>query len=205
METGSADSRAPYPPDEFDVLLARIRSGDDAASTELVSRYERAVIRAVRARLSNRMRRYLDSIDVVQSVHRSLLIGVRDQRYQFSHPAQLMALAMVLVQRKVARQWRKVKHYPAESLDQALSQKQQAEPRQPEHCVSIEANELLSQILARLGEVDRRLVLLKLDGHSSAEIGLKLGLDSAFIRMRWSRLRTNLRQWLERTGVTDPA
>lgn len=201
MQTSSADANSPDLPDDFDNLLARIRGGDESACAELFNRYERAVIRAVRARLSNRMRRFLDSIDVAQSVHRSLLIGVRDQRFQFSHPAQLMALAVVLVQRKVARQWRKVKHYPAESLNDSPNLRAENQQKQAEPSGILEADELLTQFLSRLDDLDRRLIQLKLDGNSSAEIATTLGLDSAFIRMRWSRLRSHLRG----SGLIDMA
>src|SRR5512145_318104 len=108
-----AESHAPEPDDEFVKLLARVRGGDESAAGELVQRYERAVLRAVRSRLSHHMRRAMDSMDVVQSVHQSLLIGLRSQRFDMSSPAQLIALAVVMVQRKIARHWRKIKQLPA--------------------------------------------------------------------------------------------
>ena len=94
-------------------LLARVRGGDDAAAAELVQRYERAVLRSVRSRLGKSMRSAMDSMDVMQSVHRSLLTGVKNERFQLATPQQLIGLAVVMVQRKVARHWRKLKQFPA--------------------------------------------------------------------------------------------
>src|SRR5262245_44508831 len=108
-----ATDPVPLPPDDdFADLLARVRGGDDAATAELVRRYERAVLRSVRSRLSQSMRGAMDSMDVMQSVYRSLLTGVKNERFQLTTPQQLIGLAVVLVQRKVARHWRKLKRFP---------------------------------------------------------------------------------------------
>jgi RNA polymerase sigma-70 factor (ECF subfamily) len=107
-----AESGAPQPDDDFVELLTRVRGGDETAAGELVLRYERAVLRAVRSRLGQNMRRAMDSMDVVQSVHQSLLMGLRSQRFEMSSPAQLIALAVVMVQRKIARHGARSSSYP---------------------------------------------------------------------------------------------
>ncbi len=92
--------------DEFQSLLEKVRNGEALAIETLVERYQRAILRVVRARLGKPMRTLLDSMDIVQSVHRSLLIGLRQDKYQFQSPHQLIALAALMVQRKVARHGR---------------------------------------------------------------------------------------------------
>ncbi len=190
-------SGLPKPNDEFLELLARVRSGDESAAAELVGRYERVVLRSVRSRLSPSMRGALDSMDVMQSVHRSLLTGLKNDRFQFDSPQQLIGLAVVMVQRKVARHWRKLKRFPSPGSG----------PSTPDSAAPLEtlpsdesspseiatANDLLERCLAQLGSFDRQLVMLKLGGHSSVESAEILGREPAFIRMRWSRLRQLLR------------
>jgi RNA polymerase sigma-70 factor (ECF subfamily) len=183
--------------DDFLALVRRVREGDTTAASELVGRYERAVLRAVRSRLGQNMRRAMDSMDVVQSVHQSLLVGLRSQRFDMSSPAQLIALAVLMVQRKIARHWRQIKQLPitgdtvtgsgGNPLDRVTSD----EPAPAEVAA---AGDLLDQLLLQLDELDRTLVRLKLDGHSSVEAATILGREPAFIRMRWSRLRQILRQ-----------
>lgn len=192
-----AESSALPPDDDFAALLARVRGGDETATGELVLRYERAVLRAVRSRLGQNMRRAMDSMDVVQSVHQSLLMGLRNRRFEMNSPAQLIALAVVMVQRKIARHWRKIKKLPTSGSDTVghthgtpLSGVSSDEPAPPELAV---ASDLLEQFLSQLDEFDRKLVRLKLDGHSSVEAAAILGREPAFIRMRWSRLRQLLR------------
>ncbi|MBM4004845.1 MAG: hypothetical protein FJ295_16420 [Planctomycetes bacterium] len=53
--------------------------------------------------------------------------------------------------------------------------------------------EYLTRILTGVDDFDRRLIQLKLDGHSTAETAEILARDPAFIRMRWARLRQRLR------------
>lgn len=179
-------------------LLARVRGGDDAAAAELVQRYERAVLRSVRSRLGKNLRSAMDSMDVMQSVHRSLLTGVKNERFQFASPQQLIGLAVMMVQRKVARHWRKLKHLPtaggtvtghgATAALESIASEESA----PADMVA--AGELLDQVLGQLGDFDQQLIRLKLDGHSSAETAAILEKEPAFIRMRWSRLRQLLRE-----------
>jgi RNA polymerase sigma factor (sigma-70 family) len=193
-----AESEAHKPDDDFAELLARVRGGDETAAGELVGRYERAVLRAVRSRLGQNMRRAIDSMDVVQSVHQSLLMGLRNQRFEMNSPAQLIALAVVMVQRKIARHWRKIKRLPAAGGDTIGHS--QGTPlngitsHEPAPAELAAAGDLLERFLSQLDEFDRKLVRLKLDGYSSVEAAAILGREPAFIRMRWSRLRQLLRK-----------
>src|SRR5207249_8933282 len=91
---------------EFTALLARSRGGDRDALTELVREYEAKVRVVAHVLLGPALRPYLDSIDLVQSVHRTLLLGLRQDKFDVSTPERLLALALTLVRRKVARQWR---------------------------------------------------------------------------------------------------
>ena len=56
--------------------------------------------------LSRDLRPYLDSLDLVQSVHKSLLLGLRSDKFDISNPEKLVALALTMVRRKAARHWR---------------------------------------------------------------------------------------------------
>jgi len=194
-----ASESSPSQPDgDFAALLDLVRQGDESAASELVQRYERAVLRCVRGRLGRDLRRAMDSMDVMQSVHRSLLIGLKNERYQLSSPQQLIGLAAVMVQRKIARHWRKIKHLPIAEIAASAADNTSAcvdiASADPAPSEVVLADDLLAQFLLKLDDFDRQLVHLKLEGHSSVHTGEILGHDPAFIRMRWSRLRKLLRE-----------
>lgn len=182
----------------FAELLAKVRTGDELAAAQLVHRYERAVLRFVRRRLGNSMRVALDSMDIMQSVHRSLLIGLRNDKFQFSNSQQLLALAVVMVQRKVARKWRTMKRLRvnriASETESDTAILNQIESDDPTVSRVASADEMLQSFLSRLNEFDQQLIRLKLAGNSSSDAARLLNSDSAFIRMRWSRLRRKLRE-----------
>src|SRR5262245_57435224 len=91
---------------EFAELLAKARSGDEAALTRLAERYEPKVRVVARVLLGPALRPYLDSVDLVQSVHRSVVVGLRVGKFDLSAPGDLIALAVAMLRRKVARHWR---------------------------------------------------------------------------------------------------
>src|SRR5205814_976905 len=89
--------------------LEKARQGDGAALDALSRQYEAEVRLVARVQLGPALRPYLDSVDLVQSVHRSLLIGLRNRSFDVSSPQHLVALALTMVRRKVARHWRRLK------------------------------------------------------------------------------------------------
>ena len=194
----STESNPAPPDDEFLALLARVRQSDESAASELVRRYERAVLRSVRSRLGRNMRGALDSADVLQSVHRSLLVGLKNERYQVASPQQLIGLAVVMVQRKVARQWRKLKRLPTTTFDDISggqdSPIDQIASDDPTPSQVASAAELLERFLSQLDELDQQLVRFKLNGLSSVEAAAILDREPAFVRVRWTRLRQKLRE-----------
>ncbi len=183
---------------DFAELLAQVRRGDESAANRLVQRYERAVLRSVRSRLGKSMRGALDSMDIMQSVHKSLLVGLRNEKYQFSTPQQLIGLAVTMVQSKIARHWRKIKKMPRNKLEANAAEQDSPVERlasqDPTASLVVSADELLQQFLAQLDELDQQLVRLKLAGNSSVDAAKFLNCKPAFIRMRWVRLRRRLRQ-----------
>jgi RNA polymerase sigma-70 factor (ECF subfamily) len=171
----------PDPPPLAD-LLSRATAGDSAALSELLRRYERRVRLAARLLLRQPLRPYLDSLDLVQSVHRALLPGLRGGRYALADEDQLVALAVTVLRNKVHRAARRAR--PAAPLAAA------AEPSARD---AAPADESRDRVLAALDGPDRRIVELRLEDRSTAEIAADLGLTPAVVRARLSRLRARLR------------
>src|SRR5438132_5374477 len=94
--------------DDFPALLARARQGDRGALTQLAQQYESKVRVVARVLLGPALRPYLDSVDLVQSVHKSLMLGLRRNQYDISNPDKLVALTLTMLRRKAARHWRRL-------------------------------------------------------------------------------------------------
>lgn len=181
------------------MLVAQARQGDQAAMARLVDQYAAEVRMVARARLGAPLRPYVDSVDLVQSVHRSVLMGLRNDRFDVSNPGQLLALALTIVRRKTARHWRRVKR------QQRLSGVGQRSGESPQLLALLSAPELdparaaaaedqAEQIYSKLEDTDRRLIQLRLEGYSTAEAARSMGLDPDVLRVRLSRLRKRLRE-----------
>jgi RNA polymerase sigma-70 factor (ECF subfamily) len=189
-------------PEEFAVLLARVRQGDQSAVAALVQQYEPEVRLVARVLLGSALRPYLDTVDLVQSVHRSLLIGLRQDKYALAGPENLVALALTLVRRKVARQWRRAQRQqrlsggPADPAQLAHLLASLGSP-QPDPAQAAQFNDAIQHLCNNLNETERQLLILRLQGYSTVEVAREMHVDADVLRVRLSRLRQRLRA----TGV----
>src|SRR5271168_2063640 len=88
-------------------LIQQVRAGDEAAATEVVRRYEHALLREIRLRLRDpRLRRALDSIDICQSVLASFFLRAASGQYQLETSSQLLRLLVAMARNKLASQAR---------------------------------------------------------------------------------------------------
>ncbi len=182
----------------FPGLVARARAGDTEALTTLVHTYESEVRIVARVLLGPALRPHLDSLDLVQSVHRSLMLGLRQDRFDISTPENLVALALTMVRRKAARKWRTARRQqrlshgpdPSEDLTRTLESLTSGEI-DPASAVAL--NDAIQQLCRNLTDADRRLMELRLSGYSTAEAARELGADPDVLRAHLSRLRQRLR------------
>jgi RNA polymerase sigma factor (sigma-70 family) len=185
--------------DDFASLLKRASDNDMAAQAQLCQHYEAKVRIVARVLLGPALRSHFDSIDLVQSVHRSLLLGLRDEKFDISSPEKLIALASTIVRRKVARKWRREKRQVSlgtnsqagESLAQTLSSLSSPDD---DPAKVAEYNDLLEKFCEKLSVTERRMLEMRLQGHTSAEVAHSLGLHAVALRVRWTRLRQRLNE-----------
>lgn len=186
----------------FEVLLAAARAGDAAAMELLALEYEPELRMVARLRLGPALRPYLDSVDLVQSVHRSLMMGLRDNRFNVATSQNLLALALTIVRRKAARHWRHLQRQRrlSDGGDSATSQQGTLEAllalksTQPGTQAEAVLRDQLSVWMSQLDPVEQQLVALRIEGHSTVEVANKLGLDPDVLRVKLSRLRKRLRE-----------
>lgn len=182
----------------FEQLLSRAKQGDEAAMAALVQQYEHEVRMVARVRLGALLRPHLDSVDLVQSVHKSLMLGLRRDQYDISSPEKLVALALTIVRRKVAKQWRKIRRQQRlesgnsnENLPQLLASLTSSDSDPAS--LAAQRSEI-EQIFAKLSESEQELIALRMDGYSTAEAARSMGQDPDVLRVKLSRLRKRLRE-----------
>jgi RNA polymerase sigma-70 factor (ECF subfamily) len=185
--------------DEFAALVARVRLGDEAALASVLQLYEREVRLAARVLLGRALRSHLDSADLVQSVHHTLMLGLRQNKFSLAGPQQLLALTLTMVRRKVARHWRRLRRQqrldPEVLETQAVADAPTSAGGPPgDPAAEAAYRDTLEHLCRNLDERDRRLVDLRLQGYSTAEAARHLGEDADVLRVRLSRLRRRLRE-----------
>jgi RNA polymerase sigma factor (sigma-70 family) len=182
----------------FAVLLSRARQGDAEAANELCRQYEPRLRVVARVLLGPALRPLLESMDLVQSVHRSLFVGIREEKFDISTPENLIALALTLVRRKVARQWRRVRRQQrpnsgGSSIDLLPTILAELTTSEADPAKLAQYHDQVEQLSRHLDATERQILALRVDGYTTAEIAQQLGLNHATLRVRLTRLRERLR------------
>jgi RNA polymerase sigma factor (sigma-70 family) len=189
------------PNTEFAELLEKARAGDEEALARVAEQYEPKIRVVARVLLGPALRPYLDSVDVVQSVHRSLLVGLRGGKFELSTPAGLVALAVTMLRRKVARQWRHLRKQQrlsrgdASGPEDGPADRLDARPGEAmDPAAEAAFRDAARKLYAQLTEVEQQMLDLRLQGYDTEEIAGRLGLNPIALRVRFSRLRKRLEE-----------
>jgi RNA polymerase sigma-70 factor (ECF subfamily) len=180
----------------FRELIGRVRQGDQPAAAELVRRYEPAIRRAVRFRLTDaRLRRTCDSMDVCQSVLMSFFVRAASGQYDLDTPEQLLKLLTTMARNKLLNQARQQQ---AARRDSRLVSGDVADrdlvSLTPGPSQQVEARELLQEVHRRLSPDELRLVELRNQGHDWASIAEQVGGNPAALRQKLHRALARLSQ-----------
>ncbi|HEV3202776.1 MAG TPA: sigma-70 family RNA polymerase sigma factor [Gemmataceae bacterium] len=179
---------------EFLALVERVRQGDQEALAQLIQQYEPELRLAAHFRLGSSLRRFMDSMDLVQSVHHSLMMGLRQQKFDVTTPEKLLALAGIILKRKIALHWKRLKFQ--QNLDAGSDETREvdkvlAEKEDPAKLAQV--RDQISFLCRTLNATERRLVELRLLGYSTAEVAREMGIAPDPLRVALARLRTRLR------------
>jgi RNA polymerase sigma-70 factor (ECF subfamily) len=174
----------------FDELIRRVRAGDQEAAAEVVRRYEPAIRRAVRFRLTDaRLGRVLDSMDVCQSVLASFFVRAAAGQYDLERPEQLLSLLAAMARKKLAFQARKERAQRRDNRRVAAAGADEelfvaGDPSPSRH---VAARELLEEIRRRLSPDERQLAELRAAGLEWAVIAAQVGGSPEALRKKLAR------------------
>jgi RNA polymerase sigma factor (sigma-70 family) len=175
-------------------LVERVRQGDQDALAQLIQQYEPELRLAAHFRLGSALRRFMDSMDLVQSVHHSLMIGLRQQKFAITTPEKLLALAGIILKRKIALHWKRLKHQ--QNLDAGSNETREVDKileEKEDPAKLAQVREQISILCQALNATERRLVELRLLGYSTADVAREMGIGPDSLRVTLARLRARLR------------
>jgi RNA polymerase sigma-70 factor (ECF subfamily) len=187
--------------DELKQWVAAAKAGDPQAETRIFQLYLSRLLALAESRLSPRMARRVDADDVVQSAMRTFFMRLRDERIVWDDSFDLWRLLARLTVRKVCRQ---VDHHYADrrsvAVDQSAGPSDSSSAafiddfaREPTPEEAVVAQDLLEHILEPLDADQRRMVELRLEGHSFEEIARQIGRSESIVR----RLTDKVKQAME--------
>lgn len=168
---------ASRPGDNASSLAQRILARDRSAEDEMVAVYRRGVFVIAVARTRDREA----ALDLTQEILIAVLGALRQG--QLRDPGKLAAFIQGTARNVISNYLRaKSRHPEVELYDEALA----GDP--VEELESLERIRLLRHELQSFSAIDQKILLLSLvDGHSLAEVALRLNLSHDAVRARKSR------------------
>jgi DNA-directed RNA polymerase specialized sigma24 family protein len=176
---------------DFADLLARARRGEREALESIHKRLEDRLRKAAHRRLGNVLRPYVDSMDIVQSAQKSLLVCLREGKYDIPDEEKLTALAMRILQRKVARKWRKMRQ-DLQLRDEIAGGEKACTETPGGEAQAVENEDVIHLLKKYMNPTERKLVDLLLQGHTITSAAELLGLKPAYARVLYGRMKVRL-------------
>ncbi len=175
---------------EFSDLLLVARRGDEAATADLLQRYEPYLRRAIHLRLTDpRLRRLFDTMDIYQSVAADFLnwAGSGDGAFASAEKARNFLVTMVV--NKIREKAR-----AAKNRCQGLPPGHDPVATDPSPSQQAAVKDAAAALRAKLTDHEKRLLDLRARDLSWAEIAAELGGNADALRVRHLRLITRLRK-----------
>ena len=179
---------------EFESLIARVRKGDEEATTKLVNEFGPVVERHLRAKLrlqDGRLRQSVDAAELCQSVMLNLFFRLSVGDYELSNLEQLRNLVFGIARHKLLDAIRKSTSQKRDVRRQTLQKEDEDSPEiegsGPGQLTYLANRELIQQAHELLTADERRIVDLRRDGLSWEQIAEELSGTPEANRKRYTR------------------
>jgi RNA polymerase sigma-70 factor (ECF subfamily) len=167
-------------PDSLTDLVRRHRDGDPDAARALFANYAQRLGRLAEQHLSRKLAGRVDGDDVVQSVFRTFFLRTARGEFQIDSRGQLWQLLVQITIRKARTQGRRhtagvrdVAAEQREATEDLLAAVMNREPGPEEAAILMDQ---IAAVLKGLPEGYCRVLELRLQGRSAAEIAARLAL-----------------------------
>jgi RNA polymerase sigma factor (sigma-70 family) len=193
----SEDERASGGDTEITGFLQRIQAGDEGAARELLQRFEAEVRLVVRRQLPRLLRSRFDSLDFLQSVWGSFFRRMRTSPTEFEDSRHLVAFLARAAKNKVIDEYRRAASHKHNMHREEPLWGDGGRPREVADSIDspsevAEANEALGRMRELVPEEKRSILELKAEGHSSKDIGERLGISERTVQRVVEELRRRM-------------
>jgi RNA polymerase sigma-70 factor (ECF subfamily) len=186
-------------------LVARWRAGDEQAAAELVQRYTTRLIALARSRLSGSVAHQVDPEDIVQSAYRSFFTEARRDSIELEPNGDLWQLLVTITLHKLHNQVKRVtaqkraaqKEHLFGSEDSLLGIQTVPLAGDPSPVEALALVELLEQVMRSLEPTERRILEMRLQGHTLTEVAAAVQCSERTVRRAMSGIRERLQRWLD--------
>jgi RNA polymerase sigma-70 factor (ECF subfamily) len=178
----------------------------DDLSRALFEKFSQRLIGLARCRLAARLQNRVDPEDVVQSAYKSFFLRYGSEQLASQRSDALWSLLTLITLRKCAD---RARYYRAECRDVAqeefprvagdMESWREAVSREPTPDHAVALAETVEEVLRTVGEDERLIIELSLQGYSTTEISEQLNRAERSVR----RLRERVRRFLERLQGAD--
>jgi RNA polymerase sigma-70 factor (ECF subfamily) len=174
----------------FQALLNAARAGDESAAARLVREYESELRRYIRFRLTHPgLRRFLDSLDLCQSVLAAFFVHLQAGQLELVQPRQLFRLLAVMADNKVRDKVRRHNAARRGGGTQGAGGTETIDfpANEPDPADAAAGRELVVALRDKLPPEDRAAVERWLAGEGWAEIAAAAGSTPEAVRKRVTR------------------
>jgi RNA polymerase sigma-70 factor (ECF subfamily) len=175
---------------EETALVQRIQAGDEAAFRELVERYQNKVYSIIYGILRN----HNDAEDIAQQVFTKIYFSIGNFDFRSSLLTWIYKITVNECYDYLRKRRVRKLVYESDLGDEEGVNMERSEPDQaPLIDERLERRDLALKLLAKLGEEDRQLMLLKeVEGHSVEELARMTGMNENTIKVKLFRARQKL-------------
>ncbi|MGQ9917630.1 MAG: RNA polymerase sigma factor [Bryobacteraceae bacterium] len=172
------------------VLVRRIQERDEAAFRELVERYQNKVYSIIYGILRN----HNDAEDIAQQVFTKIYFSIGSFDFRSSLLTWIYKITVNECYDYLRKRRVRKLVYESDLGDEEGVNMERSEPDQaPRIDERLERQDLARKLLAKLGEEDRLLMLLKeVEGHSVEELAQMTGMNENTIKVKLFRARQKL-------------
>lgn len=185
-------------------LIERARRGDESAARQIHDQYIDRLLTVARRRISQRLASRVDPEDIVQSVFRTFFVRVKDGQFAFEDQDDLCKLLLRITVHKTLRQ---VAYHKAAKRDPSLEtphgehhreQLMALYDQEPTQEATAAFIDQLEHFLNQLQPNERKILEMRLQGHSNEDIAKALNIYDRKIR----RTIEHIRSIAEKEGIS---